>query len=79
MMDEKWLPNGELDRPWYYAHLISWVIRVVCIALHLLINAKVGGLPLLLSMLNWRFRANLASPCGLLLLLRGGLGDGVRN
>ena len=57
MMDEKWLPNGELDRPWYYAHLISWVIIVVCIALHLLLNAKVGGLPLLLSMLNWRFRA----------------------
>lgn len=57
MMDEKWLPNGELNHFWYYAHLISWVIMVVCIALHLLINAKVGGVPLLLSMLNWRFQA----------------------
>ncbi len=57
MMDEKWLPNGELDHFWYYAHLGSWLIMVVCIALHLLMNAKVGGLPLLLSMLNWRFRA----------------------
>lgn len=56
MMDEKWLPNGELDRFWYYAHLVSWVIIVACIALHLLLNAKVGGMPLLLSMLNWRFR-----------------------
>jgi Prokaryotic cytochrome b561 len=57
MMDEKWLPNGELDRVWYYAHLISWVIIIGCIGLHLPLNAKVGGLPLLLSMLNWRFRA----------------------
>ncbi len=57
MMDEKWLPNGELDRFWYYAHLVSWLIIVACIALHLLMNAKVGGLPLLLSMINWRFRS----------------------
>lgn len=57
MMDDQWLPNGELDRFWYYAHLVSWLIIVVCIALHLLMNAKVGGLPLLLSMLQWRFRA----------------------
>jgi Prokaryotic cytochrome b561 len=56
MMDEKWLPNGELDRAWYYAHLVSWVIIVACIALHLLLNAKVGGMSLLLSMINWRFR-----------------------
>lgn len=57
MMDETWLPNGELNHFWYYAHLIAWLIMVVCIALHLLVNAKVGGMPLLLSMLNWRFRA----------------------
>ncbi len=57
MMNEKWLPKGELNHTWYYAHLIAWVVMVICIALHLLINAKVGGLPLLLSMLNWRFRA----------------------
>ncbi|MBD1996344.1 cytochrome b/b6 domain-containing protein [Leptolyngbya sp. FACHB-541] len=56
MMSEKWLPRGELNHAWYYAHLISWVIVVVAIALHLLMNAKVGGVPLLLSMLNWRFR-----------------------
>lgn len=56
MMDETWLPKGELQHGWYYAHLISWVVMVAVIALHLLINAKVGGSPLLLSMLTWQFR-----------------------
>jgi hypothetical protein len=57
MMDEQWLPQGELNHSWYYAHLISWLILVVCIALHLLMSVKVGGIPLILSMLNWRFRS----------------------
>lgn len=56
MMNEKWLPQGELNHFWYYAHLLSWVVMIVAIALHLLINARVGGTPLLLSMLNWHFR-----------------------
>jgi hypothetical protein len=56
MMDETWLPKGELNHAWYYAHLIGWVIMVAAIALHLLMNAKVGGAPLLLSMLNWQFQ-----------------------
>lgn len=56
MMDETWLPKGELNHAWYYAHLIGWVIMVAVIALHLLMNAKVGGAPLLLSMLSWQFR-----------------------
>ncbi|MEO0987489.1 MAG: cytochrome b/b6 domain-containing protein [Cyanobacteria bacterium J06639_14] len=57
MMSEKWLPQGELEHRWYYAHLISWVVMVAAIALHLLMNAKVGGAPLLLSMLSWQFQA----------------------
>lgn len=57
MMDETWLPKGELTHAWYYAHLISWIVMVAAIALHLLMNAKVGGTPLLLSMLTWQFRA----------------------
>lgn len=57
MMDETWLPQGELNHAWYYAHLIAWVMMVSAIALHLLMNARVGGSPLLLSMLNWRFRS----------------------
>lgn len=56
MMDSTWLPKGELDYAWYYAHLVAWVIMVVALSLHLLMNAKVGGAPLLLSMLNWQFR-----------------------
>jgi hypothetical protein len=56
MMDETWLPKRELTHAWYYAHLISWVVMVSAIALHLLLNAKVGGAPLLLSMLTWQFR-----------------------
>jgi hypothetical protein len=56
MMDSTWLPKGELNHFWYYAHLTGWVMMVGAIALHLLMNAKVGGAPLLLSMFNWRFR-----------------------
>ncbi|MEO1403487.1 MAG: cytochrome b/b6 domain-containing protein [Cyanobacteria bacterium J06635_1] len=57
LMDETWLPKGELNHFWYSAHLISWGVMVVAIALHLLMNTRVGGMSLLLSMLNWRFRA----------------------
>lgn len=56
MMDDTWLPKGELNHTWYYAHLTAWMVMVIAIALHLLMNAKVGGAPLLLSMLNWKFR-----------------------
>ena len=56
MMDSTWLPKGELEHFWYYGHLTSWVVMVVAIALHLLMNAKVGGTPFLLSMMTWRFR-----------------------
>lgn len=57
MMDENWLPQGELEHRWYYAHLISWLIMVICIALHLLINLKVGGILLLLSIFKRKFRS----------------------
>lgn len=57
MMDEAWLPQGELEHLWYYGHLISWVVMAVAIAMHLLMNAKVGGKPFLLSMLQWQYRA----------------------
>lgn len=57
MMDEKWLPQGELNHFWYYAHLISWLILVIAIGLHLLMSIKVGGITLILSMLNWQFRS----------------------
>lgn len=55
MMDETWLPQGELTHFWYYAHLISWGVMAMAIAMHVLIHAKVGGLRLLLSMFRWQF------------------------
>lgn len=57
MMSEKWLPRGELNHFWYSAHLVAWLILVIAIALHLLMSIKVGGVSLVLSMLNWRFRS----------------------
>ncbi|MFN7852403.1 MAG: cytochrome b/b6 domain-containing protein [Dolichospermum sp.] len=56
MMKEEWLPIGELDHSWYYAHLIAWLIMICCLAIHVLMSAKVGGVPLLLSILSWKFR-----------------------
>jgi hypothetical protein len=55
MMNETWLPKGELNHAWYYAHLVSWLMMFLCVALHVLINAKIGGKALLLSMWNWKF------------------------
>lgn len=49
MMDEQWLPQGELQHAWYLAHLLSWLLMVGAIALHICINFKVGGIPFLLS------------------------------
>jgi hypothetical protein len=56
MMDSAWLPRGELNHFWYYTHLISWLIMAVCLILHLLMSAKVGGIPLLLSIIQRRVR-----------------------
>jgi len=52
MMDEKWLPEGELNHFWYYLHLISLIIVVLAIAGHLLTMAKIGGFSFLLSILK---------------------------
>ena len=54
--DETWLPRGELNHTWYYIHLISWLVIVLAIAIHLLMSAKVGGLPLILSMFDKNYR-----------------------
>ena len=56
MVKEEWLPNGELNHIWYYLHLTGWVILVGCLAMHLLISAKVGGLPLWVSMFKLNYR-----------------------
>ena len=56
MMKEEWLPTGEFDHIWYYLHLIAWLIMICFLAIHILMSAKVGGVPLLLSMLSWQLR-----------------------
>ena len=56
MMKEEWLPAGEIHRQWYLAHLAAWVCVFISLALHLLMGAKVGGVPLLVSMFNWKMR-----------------------
>lgn len=53
MMQEAWLPAGELNHPVYLAHLGAWVILFGAVALHLLLGIKVGGLPLLVSMVSF--------------------------
>ncbi len=58
MMQSDWLPNNQLDNKWYIGHLLSWLLMIIGIAMHLLMSAKVGGLPLLLSIYNWKVHAN---------------------
>lgn len=57
MMKEEWLPTGELNHSWYYLHLIGWLVMVGCLAMHLLMSSKVGGVPLLLSIFSWKVRS----------------------
>jgi hypothetical protein len=54
MMQEKWLPSGELTQPWYLAHLLGWVCVLLSLALHVLMGVKVGGISLLISMFHWQ-------------------------
>lgn len=53
---EEWLPQGELNHGWYFVHLGAWILVLLAIALHVLLAAKVGGVPLLLSMVETRYR-----------------------
>lgn len=62
MMKEEWLPNGEINRQWYIAHLAAWACVFLSLALHLLMGAKVGGVPLLVSMFNWKMRSDDRPP-----------------
>lgn len=54
--DENWLPSGQMNQVWYFIHLIAWVVMLLAIALHLLITAKVGGIPLWRSMFKTQYR-----------------------
>jgi len=56
MMQESWLPLGELDHIWYSAHLTAWAVITLTIPIHLSMIIKVGGGPLLLSILSFSNR-----------------------
>ena len=56
-MNEGWLARGELTHLWYTLHLASWVVIVVCLAAHLLMSIRIGGAPLLLSIIHVKYRA----------------------
>jgi thiosulfate reductase cytochrome b subunit len=56
LMQERWVANGDLTQPVYLLHLAGWLILVICLALHLLMSAKVGGMPLLLSIFDYKIR-----------------------
>jgi hypothetical protein len=58
MMKEEWLPTREFYHIWYQLHLSGWAILVVCLAIHLLMGIKVGGLPLIVSMFSFKNRPN---------------------
>lgn len=56
-MDEGWMSRGELAHVWYTLHLASWVIITICLATHLLMSVRIGGVPLLLSMIHFKYRS----------------------
>lgn len=58
LMDETWLPRGELHHIVYSLHLLAWATMLVCLAVHVLMSAKVGGMPLLLSISSFKVRPN---------------------
>ena len=55
-MEEGWLKQGELGHLWYTLHLASWVMMFSCLAIHLLMSARIGGVPLLLSIVDLKYR-----------------------
>ncbi len=55
-MDEGWMKTGDLTQVWYTLHLISWLVMFLGLAAHLLMVAKVGGMPLILSIIDFKYR-----------------------
>jgi len=56
--DENWLPNGEMNHIAYFIHLFAWLLVLLSLAAHVLMSAKVGGVPLLLSMTTLKTRSD---------------------
>lgn len=58
LMDETWLPRGELMHLPYLLHLLSWAILIVCLVLHVSMSVKAGGFSLLKSIISVKVRAD---------------------
>lgn len=46
------LGQGELKHIWYPLHLVAWLLIFSCLAMHLLMIAKIGGVPLMISIFS---------------------------
>jgi hypothetical protein len=57
-MESRWLANGDLNQLTYLVHLGAWGTIGIGLILHLLLNFKIGGMPLLLSIFSLRLRSN---------------------
>ncbi len=55
-MEGRWLANGDLNQSVYLVHLGAWIAIGVGFILHLLINFKIGGVSLWLSIFSLRLR-----------------------
>ncbi|MCT7985434.1 cytochrome b/b6 domain-containing protein [Laspinema sp. A4] len=55
--DENWLPQGQMNQPAYFLHLTAWVLIGLALTFHLLLTAKVGGIPLWQSMIQTDYRS----------------------
>lgn len=52
----KALIQGEWDNTWYNLHVFAWASIVVLVFAHVLLGLKVGGVPLIQSMIDRRVR-----------------------
>jgi Prokaryotic cytochrome b561 len=57
LMQGSWLPSGELTHIEYSLHLAAWATMIAALMLHLAMSVKVGGIPLLLSIVNFKYRS----------------------
>ena len=53
----KVLVEGEWNNVWYGLHLFAWASVVVLVLLHLVMSFKIGGWPLVRSMMDSRIRS----------------------
>jgi magnesium-transporting ATPase (P-type) len=53
---EGWLPKQELNHFAYYAHLLAWLLLLISVLIHGLMVVKVGGVPLIISMYNFKYK-----------------------